>query len=153
MPDVICPNCQAAVAAGRFCSSCAGPLPIGPPPARKSQAKSTALLLLGLLVGAAIFLYVATLTNFYGLNSLRSSSDATEPARPGVTLAGYNRIQDGMSYAQVVQILGKSGQEISSNNIAGFKTVMYQWDDGSFGNMNAIFQNGALTSKSQLGLK
>jgi len=30
MPDIICPNCKATVAAGRFCSSCAGSLDAQP---------------------------------------------------------------------------------------------------------------------------
>jgi hypothetical protein len=57
-------------------------------------------------------------------------------------------------YSHFVSILGKEGTEISNNNIAGIKTIMYKWDAGSFGaNMNAMFQNGKLGSKAQFGLK
>ena len=60
-----------------------------------------------------------------------------------------------MTYAQVVQILGKEGEELSSNEIGGYKTVMYKWDGnaGWGANMNAMFQNSKLNSKSQFGLK
>jgi len=109
--------------------------------------------LLVLLVGAAIFLYVATRTNFYGLGSIGSSSNATPTPSTEITLAKYNRLTDGMSYSQVVAILGKNGVQIGSNNIAGFKTVMYQWDDGYLGNMNVTLQNDKLVSKAQFGLK
>ena len=40
-------------------------------------------------------------------------------------MANYERLQTGMSYAEVVDILGEPGQEISRNELAGFTTVMY----------------------------
>lgn len=78
------------------------------------------------------------------------------PAQPaaGVTMANYLRLETGMSYAQVVAILGKPGSEMSSNEIAGTRTVMYQWEGSSFGaNMNAMFQNDKMMQKAQFGLK
>ncbi len=73
----------------------------------------------------------------------------------GVTMANFNRLETGMTYSQVVEILGKEGEELSSNDIAGYKTVMYKWDGeaGWGSNMNVMFQNGKLISKSQFGLK
>ena len=77
----------------------------------------------------------------------------------GVTMASYNRLKPGMTYLEVVKILGKEGTEVSSNEIAGIKAVMYQWNaDGLSGallggNMNAIFQNGKLVQKAQFGLR
>lgn len=66
----------------------------------------------------------------------------------------YLALQNGMSYAQAVQILGCEGEELSSSDIAGFSTVMYMWDGNSFGgNMNAMFQNDELVNKAQFGLK
>ena len=47
--------------------------------------------------------------------------------RSGVTLANYNRIQSGMSYSQVVNILGESGSELSRSDVMGYETVMYTW--------------------------
>ncbi len=85
-----------------------------------------------------------------------SPTTASTPASTaGVTMENYNRLKTGMTYVQVVQILGKEGEELSSNEIGGYKTVMYKWDgDAGWGaNMNAMFQNGKLNSKSQFGLK
>ena len=55
---------------------------------------------------------------------------------------------------EVVAILGKEGEEMSSNDVAGYNTVMYKWDgDSGFGaNMNGMFQNGKLVQKAQFGL-
>lgn len=74
-----------------------------------------------------------------------------------ITLAQFNQIQNGMSYQQVVQIIGRQGTVMSENNIdAGqfsVHTVMYTWEAGFMANMNAMFQNDKLMSKAQLGLK
>lgn len=71
------------------------------------------------------------------------------------SMSEFNQIQDGMSYSDVVKIIGSQGEMMSSNSIGGYKTVMYKWDgSGSFGaNMNAMFQNDKLISKAQFGLK
>jgi hypothetical protein len=83
-----------------------------------------------------------------------SSAPSSSASTAGVTMANYNRIKNGMSYSQVVQILGKEGTELSSNDIAGIQTVMYQWDGDSWGgNMNVMFQNGKVIQKAQFGLK
>jgi hypothetical protein len=75
-------------------------------------------------------------------------------SRGGVTLAQYHQLTDGMSYGQAVNVLGSSGTEISRSNVAGFLTVMYQWEGThSGGNMNALFQNDRLVSKAQAGLR
>jgi len=74
----------------------------------------------------------------------------------GVTLANFNKLQNGMSYAEVVAILGRDGTVLSESDIAGFHTVMYSWeaDKGILGaNMNAMFQNGELVQKAQFGLQ
>lgn len=63
-----------------------------------------------------------------------------------------------MTYAEVKQTLGCTGEEISSSEMAGFKTVMYAWTAAGLagsmgGNMNAMFQNDRLINKAQFGLK
>jgi cytoskeletal protein RodZ len=83
-----------------------------------------------------------------------ASTPSTSSSAPGVTMANYTRLKTGMTYAQVVEILGKEGTELSSNEISGIKTVMYQWEGEGFGaNMNAMFQNGKMIQKAQFGLK
>lgn len=76
-----------------------------------------------------------------------------------ITFDKYQKIQNGMSYKQVVEIIGAEGEEISRNKIDGVsgvmgavETVMYQWVNGNGSNMNAIFQNDKLNQKAQFGL-
>ena len=77
-----------------------------------------------------------------------------------VTFDDYQQIQIGMSYRQVVAIIGVGGEELSRNQIDGIPgvmqpvaTVMYQWVNGHGSNMNAMFQNNRLINKAQFGLK
>lgn len=82
------------------------------------------------------------------------AAETSAPASaPGVTMAQYNRLENGMSYAEASEILGSPGTEMSSSDLGGIKTTMYMWEGTSPGaNMNAMFQNGKLIQKSQFGL-
>ena len=81
----------------------------------------------------------------------RENRIRAEDART-VTAAEYSLLQAGMSYQEAVEIIGFPGEEISRSDIAGITTVMYQWTNRDFSNMNAMFQNGALVTKAQFGL-
>ena len=72
--------------------------------------------------------------------------------KSGLSKANYLRISEGMTYREVVAVLGKPGEEMSRSDIAGFTTVMYGWKRWNGANMNAIFQNDALVTKAQFGL-
>lgn len=72
---------------------------------------------------------------------------------PVVTKAEYDALQTGMTYEQAMRIIGETGEELSRNELAGFTTVMYQWQNSDGSNMNAMFQNGGLIQKAQFGLK
>lgn len=76
---------------------------------------------------------------------------------PSMTMAEFNAIQNGMSYEQVVQIVGGPGEKMSESGSPGeeYYTVMYMWEgEGSLGaNANSMFQGGALINKAQFGLE
>lgn len=93
-------------------------------------------------------LTIATIIGLLALTPYSFASDCT------VTKAKYDAVKNGMTYSQVASILGCDGEELSSSEMAGFKTIMYMWDGNSLGgNMNAMFQNGKLVQKAQFGLK
>lgn len=76
------------------------------------------------------------------------------PVESGVTLSNFNRIHEGMTYQEVVSILGSRGELISSSTVGTIKTEMYMWEGEFLGaNMNAMFQDGKLVSKAQFGLE
>jgi hypothetical protein len=65
----------------------------------------------------------------------------------------YDRIQTGMTYSEVTTTLGRDGQELSRNELAGIVTVMYQWTNEDGSNMNILLQNGRVVQKAQFGLR
>lgn len=77
------------------------------------------------------------------------------------TLAEFNKLRTGTGINQAERIIGCEGVEISRNELPGIVpanstivTVMYQWDGNApLAGMNAIFQNGDLMQKSQMGLR
>lgn len=91
----------------------------------------------------------------------KTTTQTTVPVQPeqsneqlGVTLAGYNRLQTGMSYEEVVRILGTPGVETSRSESATLQLVMYQWTVRQpFGVLTVSFWNGKLSGKNQVGLK
>lgn len=85
-----------------------------------------------------------------------SPAPVASPSK-AITLAKFNQIQQGMTYQQVVAILGEEGEVMSENSFGAGEysvhTILYVWKAGFMANMNCMFQNGSLMSKSQLGLK
>lgn len=72
----------------------------------------------------------------------------------GVTLAGFNQLKAGMTYAEVVRNLGEPGTEMARSDVPGYSTVSYQWKaKQGVGNMIVMFQNNKLVSKAQAMLK
>jgi Peptidase family M48/Domain of unknown function (DUF5666) len=94
----------------------------------------------------------------YGENFNRVRASVTEGSSSKKTIkvkstkAEFGRISEGMTYEQVVSIIGTSGELIISNEIDGISTMMYSWKNANGSNINAIFQNGKLIQKAQLGL-
>lgn len=70
----------------------------------------------------------------------------------GMNQDKFNQIQTGMSYEEVKNIVGEDGQNISESEIAGIKTIMYQWETDDWGIMLVTFQNDKVTNKSQSGI-
>ena len=70
-----------------------------------------------------------------------------------VTLAQYERLKDGMSYEDVVKILGP-GEEISRTEILGVSVTQYAWRGGpAQSGISATFVGRTLLSRVELGLR
>lgn len=76
---------------------------------------------------------------------------------PNISKAEFDKIENGMTYEQVVQIIGGNGEVMSEVGEKGtqYYTVMYMYEgEKGFGsNANFTFQNGKLQSKAQFGLE
>ncbi|WP_374722582.1 hypothetical protein [Peribacillus tepidiphilus] len=79
----------------------------------------------------------------------------TEPKAGVLTKEKFDHIENGMTYEEVVSIIGSEGVVISETGDKGsqFHTVMYEFEtDGFMSNANMMFQGGKLVSKAQVGL-
>lgn len=80
-------------------------------------------------------------------------ADKTSEKTAGVTLANFNKISTGMTYEQVVEILGSKGKVMIEKEISGTKNIVYIWEGEPLTNITAMFIKGKLNSKNQIGLK
>ncbi len=86
----------------------------------------------------------------------RSETPVTETPEPsgGVTLASFNKVQTGMTYAEVSEIFGGPGELTAQSEFGGYKSEIYSWEAAKgFGNATVSFMNGKVQSKAQIGLE
>ncbi|NFN88665.1 DUF3862 domain-containing protein [Clostridium sporogenes] len=68
-----------------------------------------------------------------------------------VNLIKYTKIQKGMDYSKVKDILG-DGKLMYASEINGNIKSIYLWANPNGSNMNVTFENGKVTAKNRLGL-
>lgn len=84
----------------------------------------------------------------------RIAAEEAEYQRQYISMDEFMRIRSGMSYRQVVDIVGSEGELSAQSEGGGFVFEMYSWKGSGGGGANAIisFQNGSVASKAQAGL-
>lgn len=86
-----------------------------------------------------------------------SQEPETPKVDPNISKAEFDKLENGMTYEEVVAIIGGEGEVMSEVGVKGdqFYTVMYTYEgEKGFGsNANFTFQDGKLQAKAQLGLK
>jgi hypothetical protein len=150
-----CPFCAEDIQdAAIFCKHCKREIPSRESPTAGSGP--TAKKVNPILILAAVGILVAVVLDTWDFSGATNSYLQTgSTASPGVSLSQFQQLQAGMTYGEVVRILGSSGTEMSRSDIANISTVLYQWPgSGTMGaNMNAMFQNDKLVNKAQFGLR
>lgn len=84
--------------------------------------------------------------------SERAEAERIEAEKPALTKVNYHKVKEGMTYQEVVEIIGPPDSELSSSEIGDIKTQIYMWKSGILANANMTFQNGKLIMKAQFGL-
>lgn len=79
----------------------------------------------------------------------------TDDVNSNMSLDEYGRIETGMSYADVTEIIGSYGVQEAHSDISGYTNDIYSWvGNGTVGsNANVTFQNGRVIAKAQIGLQ
>lgn len=88
--------------------------------------------------------------------SIAVFSQLTQPTDDKyITLTEFNKIETGMTYEEVTEIVGSSGTITSKSSIAGHETVIVTWyANPNIGtNANVTFQDGKVIAKAQVGLQ
>jgi hypothetical protein len=75
-----------------------------------------------------------------------------------ISLDEFNQIKTGMTYDEVVSIIGSKGELLSESDLgigSEYVTTMWMWEGkGSIGaNANVMFQDGKVVNKAQFGLE
>lgn len=85
-------------------------------------------------------------------SSVGGSSDE-DGSKCYITLEEFNRIENGMTYEEVKEIVGCDGTVNSDTEVMGTKMTIYSWygKDG-ISNANVNIQNNKLINKTQIGL-
>lgn len=90
------------------------------------------------------------------VTAAENQSDKPNDGDSGITLEKFNKITKGMSYKEVVKILGREGKVERSEIIGGAKTILYRWNasNGTPGaHATALFQDDELIIKNEYELK
>lgn len=100
-----------------------------------------------------LFLFVDGATHFGETETPKNTANSNSEKTDGINGEKFNEIQNGMSYDEVVAIIGEDGTSISESELADIKTEIYEWEshDG-WGNANITFQNGKVVNKAQFGV-
>jgi hypothetical protein len=69
------------------------------------------------------------------------------PPRIGVTKANFDRIEIGMTRAEVGEILGSLGSDKDSRHFYAEHKLLVRWE-GDWVRMDAVFENGVVCDKS-----
>lgn len=98
----------------------------------------------------------------FGIGSVIGENDAIQRTVSGTTddseyisMEEYNKIETGMTYEQVKEIVGSAGEVSSQVESGGYKIVIITWyGNGVAGsNANVTFTNNEVTGKAQVGLQ
>lgn len=77
---------------------------------------------------------------------------------PVVSFLKFDQLQKGMTYEEIVDIIGEEGTVVSDSSTDEEKdgetktTVVFEWKNGDFSGMRVSFKDGRLTEKSQTEL-
>lgn len=91
-----------------------------------------------------------------GIEVVDSEEDSTEDV-PSITKADFDKVKNGMTYEEVVEIFGSEGELIAETESPGseYYSATYDWTKGFDYSVTVVFDGSPATvfSKTQAGLK
>ena len=86
-------------------------------------------------------------------SSPTSSSSPTKSSSGALTKAQFNQLKNGLSYSEVVDILGKEGKELKTTRVGSTKISTYQFSGSDNSFIFCNFTNDKMSFKSDANLK
>lgn len=88
-----------------------------------------------------------------GSNTTNTSNTNTSTTSGVATLDIFNQIEIGMSYEEIVQLVGAEGTLSTESGYSNQTMKVYYWySSNGISNMTISFMNGKVSAKSQIGL-
>lgn len=73
-----------------------------------------------------------------------------------ITATEFNKIENGMTYEEVVEIIGAEGELGADASYGGYSSAIYTWKGVLYmlngANANVTFSNGRVVGKASIGL-
>ena len=111
----------------------------------------------GIVLGIIFLSLVVLILENNNTNNSDTSFELVSEYNTKINLDKFNQIQTGMTYEEVVLIIGEEGtimSEVDMNIGQEYKTVIYYWyADNGISNANITFQGGKVVAKAQIGLR
>lgn len=86
-------------------------------------------------------------------NTSSSNSSSSTNGAAGLTRENYEKMEMGISYDEVVRLLGSPGTESARYTANTATVVTYKWEGDNHARISATFSNGKLTFKTRANLK
>lgn len=135
----VCKECGAEVSkSAKICPKCG------------KKLKHTGLrVFIGIIV---LFIGIGVIMSS-GQNSTTQTENNITINQEKITLEKFNNIETGMTYQQVVDIIGEEGK-LSTESAYGDQSmqIYYWYSSNGISNATVSFMNGKVTAKSQIGL-
>lgn len=141
-----CPDCGQEVSTkAKSCPKCGRSL-------KSKKGCKVILLVFGILIVLGVIGSLSGVRSSTSRSTTNSGTNRSVSTSNTVTYSEYLQISNGMSYREVVDIIGFEGEEMSRNQLMDIETVMYMWHNRGGSNMNVTFQNDGMVLKAQFGL-
>lgn len=140
-PTQSCKHCKMQIPKGaKLCPYC------------KKKQKTPVIGIIILVLG--VLMIIGACSSMVSDVPASQQNDSQSNADNGyATLEKFNSIKTGMTYEEVVAIMGSEGTVLSEASLVNTTTTIYYWyaKDGIF-NMNVTVSDGKVIAKAQLGL-
>ena len=140
----ICKECESEVSSKGVCPKCG-----------KDQRnffvkhKVITFLLVVIVLGA-----IVGATGENNNNNTTQTGTTVTQKQEKMTLEKFNKIETGMTYQQVVDIIGEEGTLSTESSYGSQSMKVYYWyASNGISNATVSFMNGNVTAKSQIGLE